>query len=102
MYDYDPQLLIEYKPVENVSEKHSLVQIPASSLIANRPPHKRPDTMPYKMYWKARRNAKLALKAREQYGQFATVWLDPVTMDVVSNREKYMRDNDGRLPLIDN
>ena len=99
MYDYDPQMLLP-APEENVSEKH-LVSIPAMALIANNPPRKRPETMPYKIYWKARRNAKLALKARQQFGKHAAVYVDPETMDVVTHREKVMIDNGGRLPSIE-
>jgi len=80
---------------ENVSEKHSerkLVDIPVMALVHNRPPHKRPEAMSFKNYWKARRNARLALKKREQEGIYAFIAVDPKTMDVVTQREQILSD----------
>lgn len=102
MVNYNPQLLLE-APKENVSEiqKQRYMEIPAQAVLANRPPAKRPEGMSFIRYWKNRRNANLAKKARERDGVYAYVDIDMNTMDVVTPREKYMRENNGRLPQLE-
>lgn len=101
MVDYDPQLLLEHKPEDkNVSEVH-FIEVPCGSLVANRPVNGRRDGQSFKMYWKSRRNANKALKKRLREGPNSTMTLEIKTMDVVSEREKYMRENDGRLPQVE-
>ena len=98
MYDYDPQLLLP-APEENVSEKH-LVMIPTGALIANRP-LKRRGSQSFKAYWKARRNANIALKVRLRQGPLSAVQLDPETMDVVTQREQIVRDKHRSMAPVE-
>lgn len=97
MVEYNPQLLLE-APEENVSEIQ-MFEVPCDALISNRP-SKRKEGQSFKMYWKTRRNANLALKKRLREGKDATLAVDLQTMDVVTLREQIVRDRESLANII--
>jgi hypothetical protein len=72
--------------------------VPAHSVIANGSA-KRPEGMEFPRWWKTRRNANLALKARLKHGPNAMVMINLKTMSVVTMREKFIRENESLAPL---
>ena len=75
---------------ELMEDSGRFIQIPVGSLIANHKA-KRPEGMTFVDYWKRRRNASLALKARLRYGKKTLLTLDTKTMSVVTDT-RIMRD----------
>ena len=64
-------------------------------------PRKRPEGQSFIAWWKNRRNAKLALKARMKHGVTARVIIDTKTMSIETSRARGYRnqkeiDNYGR------
>lgn len=62
-------------------------EVPCDALIANGSVVRHPNQS-YVMFWKGRRNARLALSKRLKGGPSATMLLDTKTMSVLTDRSK--------------
>ena len=72
--------------MDSGNKEESYKSVPCDAVIANGS-MKRKDGQPFVMYWKNRRNARLATAVRLRHGPSATVTMNTKTMSVVTDTE---------------
>ena len=81
---------MEKETNSSLKEQSEFIQVPCGALIANGGAVRK-DGQTYLMFWKSRRNANLALKARIKYGPNYQLTLNTKTMSVYTDGQ-IMRD----------